>query len=70
MNGKLTINGQVQEFGENLPATLADLLLTLKIEQATVVAEVNGQIVPRSEFGATALTDGAAIELVRFVGGG
>lgn len=70
MNGKLTINGQAQEFGEKLPATLADLLLTLKIDQATVVAEVNGQVVPRSEFGTATLAEGAVIELVRFVGGG
>jgi thiamine biosynthesis protein ThiS len=42
----------------------------MKIDYATVVAEVNGRIVPRSEFGTAVLKEGSSIELVRFVGGG
>jgi thiamine biosynthesis protein ThiS len=70
VNATLKINGQVREFAERLPATLAELLQTLHIDEATVVAELDGKIVPRAEFGAAALRDGASIELVRFVGGG
>jgi thiamine biosynthesis protein ThiS len=66
----LKINGQSREFAERLPATLAQLLQTLHIDEATVVAELDGKIIPRAEFGTTALHDGASIELVRFVGGG
>jgi thiamine biosynthesis protein ThiS len=66
----LKINGQVREFAENLPETLAQLLQKLQIDEATVVAEVDGRIVPRTEFTTALLHDGASIELVRFVGGG
>jgi thiamine biosynthesis protein ThiS len=70
MSAALKINGQVREFSDALPATLAELLRTLGIDEATVVAEVDGQIVPRTEFGSAAIHKGASIELVRFVGGG
>jgi thiamine-phosphate pyrophosphorylase len=46
------------------------LLDRLGINQATVVAEIDGQIVERARFAETELTTGASIELVRFVGGG
>lgn len=35
-----------------------------------VAVERNGQIVPRTEFGAAVLTDGDELEIVSFVGGG
>jgi thiamine biosynthesis protein ThiS len=70
MSAALKINGQQREFAESLPATVAELLKRLEIDQATVVAEIDGKIIPRADFGTTALRDGAAIELVRFVGGG
>jgi thiamine biosynthesis protein ThiS len=46
------------------------LLSELKIDEATVVAEINGHIVERKDFGSMHLNDGAKIELIRFVGGG
>jgi len=67
----LRINGVEREFpGGALPATLSDLLNQLSICQATVVAEIDGRIVERKDFGMTRLAAGQAIELVRFVGGG
>ncbi|MCP4452144.1 MAG: sulfur carrier protein ThiS, partial [Planctomycetes bacterium] len=65
-----TINGELREFPDGLPHTLSDLLDVLSINQATIVAEVNEQIIKRTEFSKTPLTSGQAIELVRFVGGG
>ena len=53
-----------------MPATLADLLAQMKIDQATVVAEIDGAIVPRGDFAQTTLGDGMTLELVRFVPGG
>jgi len=47
-----------------------ELLEQLGINQATVVAEIDGQIVERARFAETKLTAGVSIELVRFVGGG
>jgi sulfur carrier protein len=71
MTQKLRINGQDKEFGEGqLPPTLTELLEQLGINQATVVAEIDGQIVERERFAETKLKAGASIELVRFVGGG
>ena len=53
-----------------MPATIADLLLHLGVDSATVVAELDGQIIGRANFSKTPLTDGQNIELVRFVPGG
>jgi len=70
MDKRLKINGQVRDFGDQLPPTLSELLKLLQIHQATVVAEVDGRIIPRTAFGQTELKENAVIELVRFVGGG
>ncbi len=67
---QLKINGVEQAFDGGLPPTLADLLVRLGLDAATVVAEVDGRIVPRAEFAATPVRQGQRIELVRFVGGG
>ena len=70
MSAVLKINGQEKRFDEGLPATLAGLLEKMKIDAATVVAEINGQIVERKDFAKTALNENQSIELIRFVGGG
>jgi len=70
MKQMLRINGTQREFEGDLPATLAELLQAMKIDQATVVAEIDGQVVERKDFAATPIRPGQAIELVRFVGGG
>lgn len=66
----LKINGEPREFPDGLPKTLSDLLDLLNINQATVVAEIDEQIIKRTEFSKTPLASGQHIELVRFVGGG
>ena len=67
----LTINGVQKEFPDNqLPKTVAELLEQMKINAATVVAEIDGEIVRKQHFAETALSSGQTIELVRFVGGG
>jgi sulfur carrier protein len=66
----LKINGQEKTFDEGLPATLSTLLEKLKIDAATVVAEIDGQIIERKNFTQTNLAEGQSIELIRFVGGG
>jgi sulfur carrier protein len=67
---QLKINGKDTSFPEGLPGTLSRLLQELDIDGTTVVAEIDGDIVKREDFESTALKDGQAIELVRFVGGG
>jgi thiamine biosynthesis protein ThiS len=53
-----------------MPQTLSELLHELNINQATVVAEIDGQVIERADFAETKLAPGASIELVRFVPGG
>ena len=66
----LKINGSDRQFPAGMPQTLTELLEHLDINQATVVAEVDGRIVERGNFAQTRLSDGQTVELVRFVGGG
>lgn len=66
----LTINGKQREFSAGIPETLMELLEQLNINQATVVAEINGKIIERQNFAQTHLSAGQSIELIRFVGGG
>jgi sulfur carrier protein len=67
----LKINGKNREFAEGkLPATLAGLLALLEVNQAAVVAELDGQIIKRKDFESTGLKAGQSIEIIRFVGGG
>ncbi len=71
MTWMLKVNGTPQTFDpEAQIATLADLLRCLQVDKAAVVAEVDGQIIPRQEFEKTPLRDGQSVELIRFVGGG
>jgi sulfur carrier protein len=51
-------------------ATLTDLLSVLGLGAKWVVAERNGEAVPRTAMSMTVLTDGDRIELVRAVAGG
>jgi sulfur carrier protein len=64
----LTINGEARSVPG--PATLADLLSHLGLDPRTVVVELNREIVRRPRLAETRLSDGDAIELVHFVGGG
>jgi len=67
----LKINGAERKFPDGqLPSTVAELLEHLGLKPATVVAEIDGQIIEREKFAQTQLRNGQSIELVRFVGGG
>ncbi len=71
MSNVLKVNGVEKDFPDGeVPATIAELLERLEIDRATVVAEIDGQIVQRKDFAATSVGPGQVIELVRFVGGG
>jgi len=66
----LKINGVEKQFPAGIPQTLTELLEQMDINQATVVAEIDGKIIERQNFSQTQLSSGQSIELVRFVGGG
>ena len=68
---KLRINGKDHEFAAgDWPADIEELLMRLKIDRATVVAELDGRIIERKNFAVTRLKQGQTLELIRFVGGG
>ncbi|MBN1182629.1 MAG: sulfur carrier protein ThiS [Bacteroidales bacterium] len=66
----LKINGIESQFPDGVPKTITELLKHLNINEATVVAELEGKIITRDNFLKTALSTGQKIELIRFVGGG
>lgn len=68
---ELTVNGERREYADaDFPPTVLALVTTFSLDPATVVAEVDGEIVPRAAFADHALSAGARVELVHFVGGG
>ena len=65
---RLTVNGEAREAPDS--ATLADVLALLGIEGRRVAVERNREIAPRSLWPTITLSDGDALEIVQFVGGG
>ncbi len=64
----LTINGESRVLS---PAeTLTALVEQLGMKSDRVAIELNREIVPREQWGQTALKDGDRLEIVHFVGGG
>ena len=64
----LTVNGETQAFSG--VDHLAALVTALGLDGRKVAIERNLEIVPRSAYGKTRLTDGDRIEIVHFIGGG
>ncbi|GAB1576194.1 MULTISPECIES: sulfur carrier protein ThiS [Bordetella] len=64
----ITLNGDAREFP--LDTTIAELLDTLGYAGKRIAVERNGEIVPKSQHGATVLRDGDQVEIVVAVGGG
>lgn len=66
---QLTINGNPRSF-DAATFTVAELVQHLELVGKRLAIERNGEIVPRSQFEATALADGDKLEIVGAVGGG
>lgn len=64
----IKLNGEIKELPDG--TTIEALLESLSIKAQGIAVEVNREIVPRRLFGASALKDGDAVEIVRMVGGG
>ena len=64
----LTVNGEPRAFPPL--ASLAALVAALGLDGRKVAVERNLEIVPRSAYGKTKLSDGDRIEIVHFIGGG
>ncbi|MCL2142967.1 MAG: sulfur carrier protein ThiS [Methanomassiliicoccaceae archaeon] len=50
--------------------TVSDLIRNSGLREDRVAVEVNGNIVPRSDYSITVLKDDDSVEIVGFVGGG
>ena len=65
---RLTVNGDIREAPDGL--TVVDLVTQVAGEPRGVAVAVDGAVVPRSIWGATALADGQTIEILKAVQGG
>ncbi len=65
---KLIINGEEREFGSF--GNVSELIDSLGIKGDRVAVELNREIVPRSTWNVTPVSDGDKLEIVHFVGGG
>lgn len=68
MSLTLSVNGTPHELPSD--ATLLDLLLKLDVAGAQVALEINGRLLPRTQWDGHTLNSGDSIELVTLVGGG
>ncbi|MCR8842797.1 sulfur carrier protein ThiS [Paenibacillus sp. SC116] len=66
---KLIINGDPIVFAEK-QGHISQLLSHLQMQQRIVIVELNGNIISKSAYETTLLSDGDRIEIVHFVGGG
>ena len=62
----ITVNGKNLEFSGNI----SGLLDVLEYNGKRVAVELNENIVPKTEYDSTIVSDGDKLEIVRFVGGG
>lgn len=63
----IRVNGEDQPF---VTESVEELLQSLSIEPRGVAVAIDGDIVRRSEWSGTLITDGSAIEIVTAVAGG
>jgi thiamine biosynthesis protein ThiS len=65
---RILVNGEPKTVRPQ--ATVADLLVELKVSPQHVAVEINRQLVPRRLHGETRLAEGDEMEVVTLVGGG
>ncbi|MDQ2861786.1 MAG: sulfur carrier protein ThiS [Pseudomonadota bacterium] len=65
---RLSVNGDERSF-EGV-GDLSALVAALGLDHRKVAVERNLEIVPRSTYAATSLSEGDRIEIVHFIGGG
>ncbi len=65
---QVAVNGQERQLVSG--TTVADLLRQLDLQPIRVAVEINMNLVTRSTFDNTVISDGDRIEIVTFVGGG
>lgn len=64
----ITVNGKISTLEAEL--SLQDLLQDLGMTKGRIAVEVNGNIVPRSQFSSQRISNLDSIEIVQAIGGG
>jgi thiamine biosynthesis protein ThiS len=62
------VNGEIRSVVDQ--STLSDLVDELSLAPARIAVELNGEVVRRSNWAETVLSEGDRLEVVHFVGGG
>jgi sulfur carrier protein len=62
------VNGESRDVPGGI--TVRQLVELLELSEGPVAVERNGEVVPRAEHAATAVSEGDVLEIVHFVGGG
>ena len=65
---KLAINGEDREL--RALSTLSDVITELGMKPDRIAVELNRELIPRTRWAATPVSDGDRLEIVHFVGGG
>ena len=65
---RVFVNGDEREFGSGI--SLGELITLLDLPASRIAIELNREVVRRSDWGGTMLSDDDRIEIVHFVGGG
>ena len=64
----ITVNGETHSLEQGM--SLGQLLVELKLTEGRIAVEVNGEIVPRSQFSTHQINNLDSIEIVQAIGGG
>jgi thiamine biosynthesis protein ThiS len=64
----ITVNGE--EMTIDGVTTVEALLVSLEINLKGCAVELNREIVPKSEYGSTQISEGDRLEIIQMVGGG
>jgi sulfur carrier protein len=64
----ILLNGEPRKIAAG--TTLSELLVELEMSQQRIAVEINLNIIPRSQHGATVLQADDKVEVVRAIGGG
>ena len=64
----MILNGKRVDYEEDI--TVEELLASLKLEQGTVVIEVDQNIIYKGEYSTKKLSSESKVEVIRFMGGG
>lgn len=65
---RIIVNGEEKEAKQ--AASVSEYVSALGFDPETVVVELDGQILNRTEYAERRLTEGCELELIRFIGGG